>query len=160
MSGKSSPCKIIGRISCDFRLDITDFGKKCEIKGNKEKSRESDQGKTAMGGWQVCILSVVVTKFSLYYAIASHQGSFRLAPSQNVTSQHLIVYLILSRYMFREVIGLVARTALLLPTLSPASSTFATSPAHDSIQARSAEVYPRIWIALAGTPVQDAARAS
>ena len=30
-----------GRISCDFRLDITDFGKKCEIKGNKEKSRES-----------------------------------------------------------------------------------------------------------------------
>ena len=30
-----------GRISCDFRLDIRDFGKKCEIKGNKEKSRES-----------------------------------------------------------------------------------------------------------------------
>ena len=30
-----------GRISCDFRLDIKDFGKKCEIMGNKEKSRES-----------------------------------------------------------------------------------------------------------------------
>ena len=41
-----------GRISCDFRLDITDFGKKCEIKGNKEKSRESGgsgQGKQPLG---------------------------------------------------------------------------------------------------------------
>ena len=41
-----------GRISCDFRLDITDFGKKCEIKGNKEKSRESGgsgQGKQPWG---------------------------------------------------------------------------------------------------------------
>ena len=28
-----------GRISCDFWLDIRDFGKKCETKGNKEKSR-------------------------------------------------------------------------------------------------------------------------
>ena len=46
-----------GRISCNFRLDIRNFGKKCEIKGNKEKSRESGgsgQGKTAMEGWQVC----------------------------------------------------------------------------------------------------------
>ena len=41
-----------GRISCDFRLDIRDFGKKCEIKGNKEKSRESrgsGQGKQPWG---------------------------------------------------------------------------------------------------------------
>ena len=41
-----------GRISCDFRLDIGDFGKKCEIKGNKEKSRESGgsgQGKQSWG---------------------------------------------------------------------------------------------------------------
>ena len=41
-----------GRISCDFRLDITDFGKKREIKGNKEKSRESGgsgQGKQPWG---------------------------------------------------------------------------------------------------------------
>ena len=40
------------RISCDFRLDIRDFGKKCEIKGNKEKSRESGgsgQGKQSWG---------------------------------------------------------------------------------------------------------------
>ena len=41
-----------GRISCDFRLDIRNFGKKCEIKGNKEKSRESGgsgQGKQPWG---------------------------------------------------------------------------------------------------------------
>ena len=41
-----------GRISCDIRLDIRDFGKKCEIKGNKEKSRESGgsgQGKQPWG---------------------------------------------------------------------------------------------------------------
>ena len=41
-----------GRISCDFRLDIRDFGKKYEIKGNKEKSRESGgsgQGKQPWG---------------------------------------------------------------------------------------------------------------
>ena len=46
-----------GRIPCDFRLDIRNFGKKCEIKGNKEKSRGSGQGlrEIAMGGWQVWI---------------------------------------------------------------------------------------------------------
>ena len=42
-----------GRISCDFRLDIRDFGKKkSDIKGNKEKSRESGgsgQGKQPWG---------------------------------------------------------------------------------------------------------------
>ena len=41
-----------GRISCDFRLDIRDFGQKCEIKGNKEKSRKSGgsgQGKQPWG---------------------------------------------------------------------------------------------------------------
>ena len=42
----------IQRFSCDFRLDVMDFGKKCEIKGNKEKSRESGgsgQGKQPWG---------------------------------------------------------------------------------------------------------------
>ena len=43
-----------GRISCDFRLDIRNFGqkKKGEIKGNEEKSRESGgsgQGKQPWG---------------------------------------------------------------------------------------------------------------
>ena len=41
-----------GRIPCNFRLDVRDFGKKCEIKGNKEKSRESGgsgQGKQPWG---------------------------------------------------------------------------------------------------------------
>ena len=41
-----------GRIPCDFRLDIRGFGKKYEIKGNKEKSRESGgsgQGKQPWG---------------------------------------------------------------------------------------------------------------
>ena len=43
----------IQRFSCDFRLDITDFGKKCEIEGNKEKSRESGGSGQGKQPWRV-----------------------------------------------------------------------------------------------------------
>ena len=42
-----------GRISCDFWLDVRDFGKKCEIKGNKEKSRESGGSRQGKQPWGV-----------------------------------------------------------------------------------------------------------
>ena len=49
---KAFPRNIQAEFFCDFRLDIRDSGKKCEIKGNKEKSRESGgsgQGKQPWG---------------------------------------------------------------------------------------------------------------
>ena len=42
-----------GRISCDFRLDIRDFGKKREIKGNKEKSMDSGGSRQGKQRWGV-----------------------------------------------------------------------------------------------------------
>ena len=39
-----------GRISCDFRLDIRDFGKKCEIKGNKQGNLEAAVKGNSHGG--------------------------------------------------------------------------------------------------------------
>ena len=61
-----------GRISCDFRLDIRDFGKKCEIKGNKEKSRESGgsgQGKQpwGVGRYDIAVSALLLCLVSMDY---------------------------------------------------------------------------------------------
>ena len=62
-----------GRISCDFRLDIRDFGKKCEIKGNKEKSRESGgsgQGKQPWGVGRYDM--VIIINSTIMYTCGLH----------------------------------------------------------------------------------------
>ena len=75
-----------GRISCDFRLDIRDFGKKCEIKGNKEKSRESEgsgQGKQPWG----------VGRYGTCPCRAYHGIGFRISKWQEALLCHLAVVL-------------------------------------------------------------------
>ena len=64
-----------GRICCDFRLDITDFGKKCEIKGNKEKSRESGGSGQGKQPWGVGRYDVVICRLP-ENALSSPQYSF------------------------------------------------------------------------------------
>ena len=70
--------------SCNFRLDIRDFGKKCEIKGNKEKSRESGGSGQGKQPWEVGRYAVTDRRHSQLCTTVVHSELERGGASGNI----------------------------------------------------------------------------